>query len=257
MGSRQVDDGINSHSKTETSQSSQSSVLIQDNDRSGPASTHPSVYPIESPGGPLALPPTRFAAGWPLGPPACHRCVHRRARVRALHETHLLKGVILQRIALASPTCAAAASCCVWCLKNECVLVARERPYLVPSHPRAPLRPFRQAPDEGNGMLRYMYAAERLNYHRYDDTLVDDRVIPTGWQARGGHAWSAAGAVYGNDLETKRCSVLISRFTLSLLAFSHACYSAYPYATALRSPLPYFKASLYGYTYTPTTCIPG
>ena len=48
----------------------------------------------------------------------------------------IFKWVISRRIALASPTCAAAESCCVWCMKNEVALV-RERPYFVPSRARA------------------------------------------------------------------------------------------------------------------------
>jgi hypothetical protein len=39
--------------------------------------------------------------------------------------------VIFYRIAFASPTCAAAASCCVWCTKNDLALVL-DPPYRHP-----------------------------------------------------------------------------------------------------------------------------
>ena len=54
--------------------------------------------------------------------------------LRAPLIRRIFSAVILRRIALASPTCAAAESCCVWCTKNDVALM-RDRPYLVPSRP--------------------------------------------------------------------------------------------------------------------------
>ena len=92
------------------------------------------------------VPPGRAAKR--LAPPG------RLKRVLDLRRMFFIS-VIFFRIPFASPTCAAAASCCVWCTKNDLALVLR----LVLEVARSstvngavarapPLRPLREAPAE-------------------------------------------------------------------------------------------------------------